>query len=213
MEAEMKSREIKKRKTDSENYIADLRSIVSTARKMSFRAANLMQVACNWLLGWRIVEQEQQGKARADYGKRIIEEASASLTENFGNGFSETQLRNFRKFYCLFKFLQIQQALLAESSMIEQPLLPQLSWSHYESLMRVPDLDARQWYMQEAAAEQWDYRTLKRNIASQYYYRLMQTPKAKRAHVVKEMKSLTADYQKDAALTESTLESTILNHL
>ena len=256
----MKSREIKKRKTDSENYIADLRSIVSTARKMSFRAANLMQVACNWLPGWRIVEQEQQGKARADYGKRIIEEASASLTENFGNGFSETQLRNFRKFYCLFKFLQIQQALpaefkkeivkiqqalpaksvklgkmelhVAESSMIEQPLLPQLSWSHYESLMRVPDLDARQWYMQEAAAEQWDYRTLKRNIASQYYYRLMQTPKAKRVLVVREMKTLTADYQKDssefiknpliveflglnqdAALTESTLESTILNHL
>ena len=260
MEAEMKSREIKKRKTDSENYIADLRSIVSTARKMSFRAANLMQVACNWLPGWRIVEQEQQGKARADYGKRIIEEASASLTENFGNGFSETQLRNFRKFYCLFKFLQIQQALpaefkkeivkiqqalpaksvklgkmelhVAESSMIEQPLLPQLSWSHYESLMRVPDLDARQWYMQEAAAEQWDYRTLKRNIASQYYYRLMQTPKAKRVLVVREMMTLTADYQKDssefiknpliveflglnqdAALTESTLESTILNHL
>ena len=116
--------------------------------------------------------------------------------------------------------------------MVEQPLLPQLSWSHYESLMRVPDLDARQWYMQEAAAEQWDYRTLKRNIASQYYYRLMQTPKAKRAPVVKEMKALTANYQKersefiknpliveflglnqDAALTESTLESTILNHL
>jgi len=256
----MKSREIKKRKTDSDNYIADLQSIVSTARKMSFRAVNLMQVACNWLLGWRIVEQEQQGKTRADYGKRVIEEASASLTEKFGSGFSETQLRNFRKFYCLFKFLQIQQALPAEfkneivkiqqalpaksvklekmqshvveSSMIEQPLLPQLSWSHYESLMRVSDLEARQWYMQEAATEQWDYRTLKRNIASQYYYRLMQTPKAKRTPVVNEMKTLTADYQKeksefiknplvveflglhqDAALTESTLESTILNHL
>ena len=256
----MKSREIKKRKAGSDNYIADLRSIVSTARKMSFRAANLMQVACNWLLGWRIFEQEQQGKTRADYGKRIIEEASASLTEKFGSGFSETQLRNFRRFYRLFSFLQIQQALpaefkneivkiqqalsaksmklkkqqsrIAETPMVEQPLLPQLSWSHYESLMRVPDLDARQWYMQEAAAEQWDYRTLKRNIASQYYYRLMQTPKAKRAPVVKEMKALTADFQKessefiknpliveflglnqDAALTESTLESTILNHL
>lgn len=167
----MKNCEVKKRKADCDNYIADLRSIVSTARKMSFRAANLMQVACNWLLGWRIVEQEQQGKARADYGKRIIEEASASLTEKFGSGFSETQLRNFRKFYRLFNFLQIQQALSAEfkkeivkiqqalpaksmklekkqskdadSPMIEQPLLPQLSWSHYESLMRVPDLDAR----------------------------------------------------------------------
>jgi predicted nuclease of restriction endonuclease-like (RecB) superfamily len=115
---------------------------------------------------------------------------------------------------------------------VELPLLPQLSWSHYECLMRVADLEARTWYMQETASQQWDYRTLKRNIASQYYYRLMQTPKAKRATVVKEMKKMTADYQKersefiknpliaeflgvnqDAAVTESTLESAILNHL
>lgn len=227
------------------DFITDLKSIVSTARNMSFRAANLMQVACNWLLGWRIVEQEQQGKARADYGKRIIEEASKVLTENFGNGFSETQLRNFRKFYQMFGFLQIQQTLSAKSiqslkrqsdvliqQQVEQPLLPQLSWSHYECLMRVADLEARTWYMQESASQQWDYRTLKRNIASQYYYRLMQTPKAKKATVVKEMKKLTADYQKErsefiknpliaeflgvnqeAAVTESTLENAILNHL
>jgi predicted nuclease of restriction endonuclease-like (RecB) superfamily len=206
------------------------------------------------------VEQEQQGKARADYGKRIIEEASKVLTENFGNGFSETQLRNFRKFYQMFSFLQIQQALPAEfkneilkiqqtlsaksiqspqrqsdvlnQQQVEQPLLPQLSWSHYECLMCVSDLEARMWYMQEAASQQWDYRTLKRNIASQYYYRLMQTPKAKKATVVKEMKKMTADYQKersefiknpliaeflgvnqDAAVTESTLGNAILNHL
>lgn len=242
------------------DFITDLKTIVSIARNMSFRAANLMQVACNWLLGWRIVEQEQQGKARADYGKRIIEDASKVLTENFGRGFSETQLRNFRKFYQMFGTLQIQQALPAEfknevlkiqqtlsaksmqtpkrSSVVAnlqqvaQPLLPQLSWSHYESLMRVADLDARLWYMQEAASQQWDYRTLRRNIASQYYYRLMQTPKSKKAIVVREMKKLTADYQKersefiknpliveflglnqDAALTESTLENSILNHL
>ena len=242
------------------DFITDLKSIVSTARNLSFRAANLMQVACNWLLGWRLVEQEQQGKARADYGKRIIEEASKVLTENFGNGFSETQLRNFRKFYQMFSFLQIQQALPAEfkneilkiqqtlsaksiqspkrqsdaliQQQVEQPLLPQLSWSHYECLMRVADLEARTWYMQEASSQQWDYRTLKRNIASQYYYRLMQTPKAKKATVVKEMKKLTANYQKDrsefiknpliaeflgvnqeAAVTESTLENAILNHL
>lgn len=242
------------------DFITDLKSIVSTARNMSFRAANLMQVACNWLLGWRIVEQEQRGKARADYGKRIIEEASKVLTENFGSGFSETQLRNFRKFYQMFGFLQIQQALPAEfknevlkiqqtlsaksiqspkqqsdednQQQVEQPLLPQLSWSHYECLMRVADLEARMWYMQESASQQWDYRTLKRNIASQYYYRLMQTPKAKKPAVVKEMKKLTADYQKErsefiknpliaeflgvnqgAAVTESTLENSILNHL
>ena len=237
------------RKKTNSGFIADLKTIVSTARNMSFRAANLMQVACNWLLGWRIVEQEQQGKARADYGMHIIGEASKALTENFGNGFSETQLRNFRKFYQMFDDLQIQQALPAEfknevckiqqampaffeNKKIGQTLPAQLSWSHYESLMRVADRDARLWYMQEAASQQWDYRTLKRNIASQYYYRLMQTPKAKKAVVVREMKKMTADYQKersefiknpliaeflgvnqDSALTESTLENAILNHL
>ena len=168
----MKGGKIKKRMAGSDNYIADLRSIVSTARKMSFRAANLMQVACNWLLGWRIVEQEQQGKARADYGKHIIQQASEALTVEFGKGFTPTVLRNFRKFYLEFPGLQVKQALpgqfaealekiqqplvaksarlqkqqplVAKSSVVEQPLFTQLSWMHYESLMRVPDLDARQ---------------------------------------------------------------------
>ena len=242
------------------DFITDLKTIVSTARNMSFRAANLMQVACNWLLGWRIVEQEQQGKARAEYGKHIIESASEMLTAEFGKGYTPTVLRNFRKFYLEFRGLQIKQALpsqfaevldriqqpmvaksgklrkqqsvVAESSSVDFPFFSQLSWMHYESLMRVADLDARLWYMQEAASQQWDYRTLRRNIASQYYYRLMQTPKSKKAIVVREMKKLTADYQKersefiknpliveflglnqDAALTESTLENSILNHL
>ena len=250
----------KKNEKPNTDFVADLRAIVSTARNMSFRAANLMQVACNWLLGWRIVEQEQQGKARADYGKHIIEDASEMLTAEFGKGFTPTVLRNFRKFYLVFPDLQIRQALpiqfadvinqiqqpmvaksekiqkqqskVAKCSSIELPFFSQLSWMHYESLMRVADTEARLWYMQEAASQQWDYRTLKRNIASQYYYRLMQTPKAKRSAVVKEMKRLTADYQKErsefiknpliaeflgvnqeALLTESTLENAILNHL
>ena len=231
------------------DFIADLKSIISTARNMSFRAANLMQVACNWLLGWRIVEQEQQGKARAHYGKHVIEMASEHLMTEFGKGFSVASLKSYRKFYLNFQDLQVFHALpvefkkaiaakgqalpaLFESEEIRQALPAQLSWSHYESLMRVADLEARMWYMQESASQQWDYRTLKRNIASQYYYRLMQTPKAKKPAVVKEMKKLTADYQKErsefiknpliaeflgvnqgAAVTESTLENSILNHL
>lgn len=231
------------------DFITDLKSIVSTARNMSFRAANLMQVACNWLLGWRIVEQEQQGKARANYGKHVIKTASENLTAEFGKGFSVASLKSYRKFYLNFQDLQVFHALpvefkkafaakgqalpaLFESEEIRQALPAQLSWSHYESLMRVVDLEARTWYMQEAASQQWDYRTLKRNIASQYYYRLMQTPKAQKPAVVKEMKKLTADYQKErsefiknpliaeflgvnqgAAVTESTLENAILNHL
>lgn len=258
------------------SFVGDLKVIVGSAREYSYRAANLMQVVSNWLVGWRIVEQEQHGSKRAEYGKHIIELASKTLTEEFGKGYSETALRRFRKFYLEFSNLQVLQAvpkqfveqlaqiqppLVAKSEkndlMIQQtpfaelettnssiqpptlaesetaiPLYPQLSWMHYERLMRVSDLNARQWYMQEAASQQWDYRTLKRNIDTQYYYRLMQTPDAKKPVVVDEMLQLTADYQKeksafvknpmlveflglkqDTSLTETELETSLLDHL
>ena len=258
------------------SFVGDLKIIVSSAREYSYRAANLMQVISNWLVGWRIVEQEQHGNKRAEYGKHVIELASKTLTEEFGRGYSESALRNSRRFYLEFKDLQvqsvlpadfqhqldrIQQTLFAESKIklptIQQtpfaelktthssiqptsvaesetaiPLYPQLSWMHYERLMRVPDLNARQWYMEEAASQQWDYRTLKRNIDTQYYYRLLQTPDSKKQMVVDEMLHLTADYQKeksafvknpmlveflglnqDTSLTETELETSLLDHL
>lgn len=228
-------------------FISDLRTIVSAARDTSYRMANMMQVLQNWLIGRRIVVQEQQGKARADYGKHIIELASQSLTEAFGKGFSETQIKSFRKFFVTFSNLQIQQTMPAEfksrlrqirqtmpaESVSDGIVLPvQLSWSHYERLIRVADPEARMWYMQEAATQQWDYRTLKRNIDSQYYYRLTQTPEVKRQEVLDEMHRLTADYEKEKssfvknpmlveflglshreAFTESKLEQAILDHL
>ncbi|WP_024988997.1 PDDEXK nuclease domain-containing protein [Segatella albensis] len=229
------------------NFVNDLRTIVSAARDVSYRMANLMQVAQNWLIGRRIVEQEQQGKIRAEYGKHVVELASQVLTKEFGQGFSETQIRNFRKFYLTFRELQIQQTVPAEFrsrlASIQQTMpaessdngiaMPvQLSWSHYERLIRVADPDARFWYMHEAATQQWDYRTLKRNIDSQYYYRLAQTPKSQRQEVVDEMCRLTADYENEKstfvknpmlveflglkhreAFTESKLEQAILDHL
>lgn len=228
-------------------FISDLRTIVSAARDTSYRMANMMQVVQNWLIGRRIVVQEQQGKTRADYGKHVIELASQSLTEAFGKGFSETQIKSFRKFFVIFSNLQIQQTMPAEfksrlrqirqtmpaESVSDGIVLPvQLSWSHYERLIRVADPEARMWYMQEAATQQWDYRTLKRNIESQYYYRLTQTPEVKRQEVVDEMHRLTANYEKEKstfvknpmlveflglshqeAFTESKLEQAILDHL
>ena len=95
-------------------FVNDLRTIVSAARDASYRMANLMQVAQNWLIGRRIVEQEQQGKIRAEYGKHVVELASQVLTKEFGQGFSETQIRNFRKFYLTFSGLQIRQTVPAE---------------------------------------------------------------------------------------------------
>ena len=228
-------------------FVNDLRTIVSAARDASYRMANLMQVAQNWLIGRRIVEQEQQGKIRAEYGKHVVELASQVLTKEFGQGFSETQIKSFRKFYLTFSDLQIQQTMPAEfksrlrqirqtmpaESVTDGIAMPvQLSWSHYERLIRVADPDARFWYMHEAATQQWDYRTLKRNIDSQYYYRLAQTPKSQRQEVIDEMCRLTADYENEKstfvknpmlveflglkhreAFTESKLEQAILNHL
>ena len=228
-------------------FVNDLRTIVSAARDASYRMANLMQVAQNWLIGRRIVEQEQQGKIRAEYGKHVVELASQVLTKEFWQGFSETQIKSFRKFYLTFSDLQIQQTMPAEFKsrlrQIRQTMpaessdngiaMPvQLSWSHYERLIRVADPDARFWYMHEAATQQWDYRTLKRNIDSQYYYRLAQTPKSQRQEVIDEMCRLTADYENEKstfvknpmlveflglkhreAFTESKLEQAILDHL
>ncbi|MDE7438628.1 MAG: PDDEXK nuclease domain-containing protein, partial [Muribaculaceae bacterium] len=107
-----------------------------------------------------------------------------------------------------------------------------LSWSHYERLMRIEDDNERDWYMREAAGENWSVRTLNRNIGSQYYNRLLQTPEPKRGEVISEMKRLTADYQKDrhnflrnpviaeflgfsqdAAYSENNLETAIIDHL
>ena len=257
--------------TKDNSFVSDLKTIVGSAREYSYRAANTMQVVSNWLIGWRIVEQEQHGMQRAEYGKQIIKQASEALTAEFGKGYSETALRRFRQFFIEFNDLQIQQPLLAifneafekkqrpllaesiqpplvaksgiQDSQIQPPMVakiatgsipmpPQLSWMHYEKLMRVADKDARMWYMQEAASQQWDYRTLKRNIDTQYYYRLMQTPTAHKPEVEQEMVEKTAVYQQeksafvknpmlieflglnqDAAFTESKLEETIINHL
>ena len=236
---------------NDEQFISDIMAIVYTAKRKAYQAADLYQVASSWLIGRRIVEQEQHGTARAAYGKRIIALASEALTAEFGKGYSESTLRNFRKFYLSFRGLQIQQPLLAEfnqDGINQQPLLAEssttsteistyqmptnLSWMHYERLMRVRNEDERDWYMREAASENWSYRTLNRNIGSQYYQRLLQTPESKRGEVIDEMKRLTADYQKDRhkflrnpviaeflgfsqdfAYSESKLESAIIDHL
>ena len=102
--------------TEELAFISEIKRIVDIARLNTYRAINIMQVVSNWLVGQRIVQQEQKGKSRADYGKRIIALLSTELTEEYGSGYSETNLRNMRKFYQIFNTLQIQQALPADFS-------------------------------------------------------------------------------------------------
>lgn len=182
-----------------QNFITELKAIVSVCRQKAYSIIDTAQVVMNWNIGKRIVEQEQCGQAKAQYGKYVVKLASEELTAEYGNGFSESNIRSFRKFYIEFSSLPIQQTLSAElDSQIEQipsAKLPHLSWSHYERLMRVTNKEARLWYMNEAESQMWSVRTLNRNISTQYYERLLLSQT--KDEVQTEMKNKTAKYQTD----------------
>ena len=209
-------KQLNKKYNDEDNMLVnDLRSIVSKARSKAFAAVNYSLVERNWRIGQRIVEEEQNGASRAEYGKHVIEVASAALTKEFGKGFSETNIMNFKKFYLKFKELTIPQTLSEEfkkqkhqTLSDESSLLPQkgqtqpaqfelrlLPWSHYERLIRVEDKKAREWYAKEAFEQGWSYRTLNRNINTLYYERLLMS--TKKRPVVDEMQDKTKAYQQD----------------
>ena len=142
----------------------------------------------NWLIGYRIAEEELNGEERAEYGARIIKELSKELTNIYGKGFTKTNLYSFYSFYKCFP--EIFHTLCGKS----EPKYP-LTWSHYRTLLQVKDKTARSWYEKEAAEQTWSVRTLQRNISSQYYYRMLQTQR--QDLVENEMKQLTAEYQSD----------------
>ena len=193
---------------EEKDFLEALKQIVHSARGIAYASINYAQVQANWLLGQRIVEQMQNGKERAEYGAYIVKLASNALTDEFGKGYSETNIRSFRLFYLTFSDLQIQQTLSAESqsntvqvlseqpkALIQQTLSARLSWSHFERLMRVEDVKARDWYMKEASEQMWSVRTLDRNINTQYYERMLLSQV--KEPVEQEMKEKTADFQRD----------------
>ena len=205
-----------KKYNDEDNMLVnDLRSIVSKARSKAFAAVNYSLVERNWRIGQRIVEEEQNGASRAEYGKHVIEVASAALTEEFGKGFSYTNIANYKRFYLTFSDLQILQTLSEEfkkqkhqTLSDESSLLPQkgqtppaqselrlLPWSHYERLIRVEDKKAREWYAKEVFEQGWSFRTLNRNINTLYYERLLMS--TKKQPVVDEMQDKIKAYQQD----------------
>ncbi|WP_066802443.1 PDDEXK nuclease domain-containing protein [Moraxella oblonga] len=138
------------------NQISD---VIEQSRLMTKQAVNTAMVACYWQIGQIIVEFEQNGNARAEYGKAQLQTLSVQLTKRFGRGFEATNLRRMRLFYITFP----NQATLS----------PKLSWSHYVALIRVENTDARLWYMNEAISQNWSVRALERQISVLYYERLL----------------------------------------
>ena len=146
----------------SNNYINEIKKILKNARQKAYTAVNSAMVEAYWKIGRRIVEEEQSGRERAEYGKEIIKNLSKELTEEFGKGFGERNIRNIRQFYMLFSDYEKWKSLISK-----------LTWTHIQKVLRVSDEKARIFYLTEAAENMWSVRTLDRNISTLYYNRIV----------------------------------------
>jgi predicted nuclease of restriction endonuclease-like (RecB) superfamily len=138
-----------------------LRDLIRGARQHALRQIDSIQVQTCWEIGRHIVEFEQGGSGRAKYGKGLLDALARNLTAEFGKGFDVSNLRYMRLFYQAFP--------------IRDALRHELSWTHYRILLRVDSEQARQWYMNEAAGQNWSTRALERQINTLYYERLLAT--------------------------------------
>lgn len=207
---------------NTDNVLEDVCSIIESARDYAYKSVNIALVERNWLIGYRIAEEELKGNDRADYGLEIIKKLSKELTKQYGKGYDSRNLYYFLNFYKLFP--NILNALSSKSNTM-------LSWTHYRILLQVFDKKARDWYEKEALEQTWSTRTLQRNINTQYYYRLLKSQV--KEPVIKEMEEnnkenylinklefvknpLIAEflgYSLDSTFTETELETSIINNL
>ena len=197
--------------------IDDTCRIIESARDHAYRAVNMALTIRNWKLGERISREHLDDNGRAEYGKKVVSALATILSKKYGKGFDFSSLYQYIKFYHCFP--EILDA-------VSPKLLP---WTLYRELIRVEDDVARKWYEQEALRETWSSRTLHRNIGSQYYYRLMQSPTKDK--LTEEMHKITAPMQdklefiknpvvaeflglaQNSDFTESDLEGNIISHL
>ena len=205
--------------TPAVNSLADLVTQIATqveqARQHVRQAVNTAMVESYWQIGRLIVEHEQHGNSRAEYGQQQLSQLSQQLTERLGKGFDVTNLRNMRRFYLVFP--------IRETASLE------LSWSHYNVLARLDNARAREWYLQESISRSWSVRALERQISTLYYERLLASQD--RAAVEQEAQAKTAPLQEtvkdylrdpyildflnlqDKTYQESELENAIIGNL
>ena len=139
-------------------FYNEIKSILDKSKNKVYRAVNFAMVEAYWLIGKRIVEQ-QDGAERAEYGSRLIKKLSERLTADYGKGFTVTNLKNMRLFYLTFQK--------------GQTLSDQLSWSHYCALIKVENPNAREFYLQETLKANYSVRQLQRQINTHFYERLL----------------------------------------
>lgn len=163
----------------------EIKTILHEARHSAYRAVNFAMVIGYWEIGKRIVEAEQGGSSKATYGLRLLKDLSKKLTEEFGKGFTETNLKYFRQFYLSFPGVEISHATGDKSGNNNLPqkshaLRGELSWTHYRLLLKVENTSARDFYVNETIAQNWSTRALERQINSLYYERIVSSKKKKK---------------------------------
>jgi len=151
----------------SSRLLEDVRVILQDARGKAYAAANAAMVDAYWRIGQRIVEEEQGGAVRAEYGSQLIRHLARALGEEFGKGMSVANLKNFRQFYLAFPDAGKRYALRSE-----------LSWTHWRLVMRVENKQARDYYIEETARQQWTSRALERAIETRSFERLLKAPQS-----------------------------------
>jgi predicted nuclease of restriction endonuclease-like (RecB) superfamily len=209
------------------NLHVKIRDLILEARSTVRNTVNFVTVIQNWEIGRMIVEEEQGGKAKAEYGKYLIKELSAKLTNEFGNGYSIQNLKFFRQFYQIFpigyavrsqleytdieyntiryavrseSIAEIVNAIHTKSHPLFNIISPQLSWTHYRLLLKVDNPKAREFYMKEAVENNWSTRALERQINSFYYERIMASQDKK--PLIEEMKEKTKELQPEDILKD-----------
>jgi predicted nuclease of restriction endonuclease-like (RecB) superfamily len=153
------SKELEKSSADNQLF-SKIAELIELARQKVATAVNLAMVHTYFEIGKMIVEDEQQGKERAEYGKATLKLLSQQLNEKFGKGFSVDNLQNMRQFYLAYSIYETASRKFT------------LSWSHYLILMRIKNADERSFYEIEATADNWSLRTLERQMSSSLFERL-----------------------------------------
>ena len=197
----------------NQKFYDEIKEILITARNKVYQAANFTMVEAYWNIGKTIIE-EQGGNKKAEYGKGLLKELSKQMTQDFGKGFTVTNLKYMRQFYLTFPN--------------GHALRDELSWTHYRLLMKVENDNAREFYMQEAVKSQWSTRQLERQINSFFYERLLSSKNKKQVadeiqtlEPAKKPEDIIRDpyvleftgLEERAEFSESELESRLLDHL
>ena len=197
--------------TNFSQVVDDIKQIIDRGRNAAYAAVDATMIATYWNIGRRIVEEEQHGRERAQYGKELLKTLAKELTHEYGSGYSQRYLAYFRKFYLTMPNLTILQTRLQN-----------LRWSHILTTLRVEDETARRWYLEAASEQMWNVRTLSRNISTQYYERHYvrptlpseSTPIPQKEEILKTpMMAEFLGFRPDESFSECDLESSIITHL